>query len=222
MRYLPLCLLLACHPPTLIVGHTTPITPISTTPQDSAPKAQLRLVPPEAYLRTYLALFGAPSPSDAQKLARGGDNGQLFDNWNDYLSALGFPDHRNDLPRANQTNALMVASFERLGIALCDRAVERDLHNKPPQDAQQLFKFPSADATTIAVFTEHFDVIHRAFLGYPVALGPPERAANFYALYRQILAHHSKDPVRSRFTPAEAAWANVCYGLSRHPEFHLY
>jgi len=221
MRYLPLCLLLACHPAERLVGRTTPTAPLATTAQDRAPKEQLRLVPPEAYLRTYLALFGAPSVAEAQKLARGADNGQLFDNWNDYLSALGFPDHRNDLPRANQTNALMVASFERLGIALCDRAVERDLRNAPPE-ARILFKFSSTTATTLEDFTANFDVLHRAFLGYPVALAPAQRAASFYALYQQIVAHHTKDSVRSRFSPAEAAWANVCYGLSRHPEFHLY
>ncbi|WP_437742083.1 hypothetical protein WME73_42910 [Sorangium sp. So ce302] len=40
----------------------------------------------------------------------------LFDSWGDYLAALGLPDHGLDLPRATQTNALMLAAFERLGI----------------------------------------------------------------------------------------------------------
>ena len=55
---------------------------------------------------------------------------QLFDTWDDYVSALGFPDYRLDIPRQTQTNALMVATFERLGVALCDRAVEHDLKGR--------------------------------------------------------------------------------------------
>jgi len=215
-----MCLaLVSCAPAQIKPGPATPLQPTGVRHQDRAPKEPARLVPPEAYLRTYLALFGAASPSEAQKLARASDNGQLFDNWNDYLSALGFPDHRNDLPRANQTNALMVASFERLGIALCDRAVERDLRG--PTETRQLFKF-SADTDNISVFKTHFDILHRAFLGYPLDLAPADRAAKFYALYETIVLHHGEKGLKSRFTPAEAGWANVCYGLSRHPEFHLY
>ena len=85
------------------------------------------MVPPEVYMRTYLQLFGGLLPSEVQAKAKGKDGNQLFDTWDDYVSSLGFPDYRLDIPRQTQTNALMVASFERLGIALCDRAVEHDL-----------------------------------------------------------------------------------------------
>ena len=78
-------------------------------------------------MRTYLQLFGALSPADAQKTARGNEGSALFDTWDDYVSSLGFPDYRTDIPRQTQTNTLMVATFEALGVALCDRALEHDL-----------------------------------------------------------------------------------------------
>ena len=77
-------------------------------------------------MRTYLHLFGGLAPLEFQKRARGSDGASLFDTWDDYVSALGFPDYRLDVPRQTQTNALMVATFERLGVALCDRALEHD------------------------------------------------------------------------------------------------
>jgi hypothetical protein len=185
-------------------------------PQDSAPKEELRMVPPEAYLRTYLELFGGLLPLEVQARARGKDGAQLFDTWGDYFSALGFPDYRLDLPRATQTNALMVAAFERLGVALCDRAVEHDF--KPGEKDKVIFAFESADD-----FAARFDVLHRAFLGYPAALAPTDRTKRFAELYESVVARHaSPGAPKSRFSPEEAGWAAVCYGLVRHPEFHLY
>jgi hypothetical protein len=265
---------------------------------DTAPKEELRMVPPEAYMRTYLALFGGLVPLDAQARARGTDGAQLFDTWDDYFSALGFPDYRLDLPRAAQTNALMIATFERLGVALCDRAVEHDLGHRdlavarvgppPPRpmgrkpggaadekreraerraerqaerqrDAMGNGAAQGADADAgssagaggalpasgpkvlftfemprgpldAAAFAPRFDVLHRRFLGYPAELAPPERAGRFFALYQSIVARHSTVATgstgagrgRARFTPEQAGWAAVCYGLVRHPEFQLY
>lgn len=204
---------------------------------DAAPKAELRMIPPEVYMRTYLQLFGGLLPSEVQQKARGSDGGNLFDTWDDYVSALGFPDYRLDIPRQTQTNALMIASFERLGIALCDRAVEHDLAGlgkpppKPPASPpapvalkdRVIFAFdPLPGAMDEAQFAPRFDVLHRTFLGYPAALAPPERAPRYLALYRGIAATHAKEVPRSRFSPEQAAWAAVCYGLVRHPEFHLY
>jgi hypothetical protein len=77
---------------------------------------------------------------------------------------------------------------------------------------------PMSDAD----FAARFDVLHRTFLGYPAALAPPERAPRYFALYRDIAANHAKALPKSRFTADQAAWAAVCYGLVRHPEFHLY
>lgn len=181
-------------------------------------------MPQEAYLRHYLQLMGGVTPTEAQKLARAKDGGQLFDNWGDYLAALGFPDYRNDLPRATQTNGLMVAAFERLGEALCDRAVERDLKANPPVAARILFTFEVGHETLLEkAFAERFDILHQTFLSYPLELAPPGRTGAFYRLYQGTVARHQQPTsARSRFTPQEAGWAAVCYGLVRHPEHHLY
>lgn len=202
---------------------------------DSAPKTELRMVPPEVYMRTYLQLFGGLLPNEVQQKARGSDGNSLFDTWDDYVSSLGFPDYRLDIPRQTQTNALMIASFERLGVALCDRAVEHDLGSlgKPSRKAapappvplkeRVIFAFdPAPGPMTDAQFAARFDVLHRTFLGYPAALGPPGRSPRYFALYRDIAEGHAKAAPKSRFTPDQAAWASVCYGLVRHPEFHLY
>src|SRR5208282_5240324 len=133
-------------------------------------------------MRTYLQLFGGLAPQATQKRARGGDGGQLFDTWDDYVSALGLPDYRLDIPRQLQTNALMVATFERLGVALCDRAVEHDLQSGkgrvPPAVSERLifaFEMPQG-AVDAAAFAPRFDTLHRTFLGYPASLAPPQRA----------------------------------------------
>lgn len=206
----------------------TPAAPLlahEVVAEDIAPKADLRLVPPEVYMRTYLQLFGGLAPLDFQKRARGKDGSSLFDTWDDYVSALGFPDYRSDIPRQTQTNALMVAAFERLGVALCDRALEHDLKAKPatPLGSRLVFDFDVPQtALDPAGFAVRFDVLHRTFLGYPAELAPAERGPRFFALYQQIVAAHAKSAPQSRVSPSEAGWAAVCYGLIRHPEFQLY
>jgi hypothetical protein len=196
--------------------------------EDTAPKHDLRLVPPEVYLRTYLALFGGLAPLDIQAKARGADRAQLFDAWDDYVSALGLPDYRFDIPRQTRTHALMIATFERLGVALCDRAVEHDLEadvfgTAVPVKDRLIFAWgdPNGDLDA-AGFGARFDVLHRTFLGSPSARAPPTREPRFFRLYQEIAANHAKADPRSRFSPAQAGWAAVCYGLVRHPEFHFY
>jgi hypothetical protein len=212
----------------VLPGPAAPLIARGAVAEDSTPKEDLRMVPPEVYMRTYLQLFGGLAPLEVQKRARANDGGNLFDTWDDYVSALGFPDYRLDIPRQIQTNALMMATFERLGIALCDRAVEHDLKapnggELPPLKDRVVFAFdPPAGEADEAAFAPRFDVLHRTFLGYPAALAPPERAARYFRLYRDIVAGHAKAQPKSRFTPDEAGWAAVCYGLVRHPEFHLY
>ena len=216
---------IGCHPPLRITSRALgPLVAAAVRPQDTTPKEELRLLPQEAYLRHYLQLFGGVTPTEAQRLARGKDGGQLFDNWSDYLAALGFPDYRNDLPRATQTNALMVAAFERLGEALCDRAVERELRATPPVAARTVFSFAvRQEPLSAEEFAEHFDTLHQTFLGYPTELAPPGRTGSFFRLYQATVARHQQPTsARSRFTPPEAGWAAVCYGLVRHPEHHLY
>jgi len=201
------------------------LQPTSIALEDTTPKEDLRMVPPEVTMRTYLHLFGALAPLDFQKDARGRDGSGLFDTWDDYVAALGFPDYRLDVPRQTQTNALMVATFERVGVALCDRALEHDWKGTEPRPVQErvIFAFdPPKGNVSEADFAPRFDVLHRTFLGYPASLAPAERTARFYALFETIAKGHTKADPKSRFTPDEAGWAAVCYGLTRHPEFHLY
>ncbi|MGZ3417352.1 MAG: hypothetical protein ACXVEF_22585 [Polyangiales bacterium] len=206
---------------------TIPSVPVASLPGhdklavDTAPKDDLRLVPAEAYVRTYLALFGGLAPLEVQKKARGADGAQLFDAWSDYLATLGFPDDMRDLPRAQQTNALMVSAFERLGAALCDRAVEHDL--KAKSGDRLVFDFDGEEAKDEAAFAPKFDVVHRTFLGYPASLAPKERLARFHGLFQRTVERHQKEKgPKGKLTPEEAGWVAVCEGLVRHPEFHLY
>jgi hypothetical protein len=175
----------------------------------------LRLVPTEAYLRTYLRLFGGLAPLDVQEKAKGKDGAALFDAWTDYLTALGLPDHRHDQPRAEETNAMMIATFERIGVALCDRAAE--------DGNEAVFPFALDAHLDAATFGARFDLVHRTFLGYPAALAETERTARFFALYEGVVKRHEADPPKgARLPPGRAAGAAVCEGLIRHPEFHLY
>ena len=203
-----------------------PSVPVASLPGhaqlaiDTTPKEGLRMVPPEAYVRTYLQLFGGLAPLDLQKKARGADGPQLFDTWSDYLATLGFPDDKLDLPRAAQTNALMVATFERLGAALCDRAMEHDRKAKPAE--RVIFAFEETEVHDAAAFSARFDVLHRTFLGYPSTLAPKDRVARFHKLFTETVARHAGDAKKSKLTPHETGWAVVCEGLVRHPEFQLY
>ncbi len=198
--------------------------------QDTNPKEGPRMVPPEVYLRSYLKIFGNKTPLEVQADAKTKINNAdmaLFDTWSDYLALLGLPDYAIDIPRAGQTNTLMMATFERLGIALCDRAIETELKANPalPVAQRNVFAFEvPADAIDQAAFTERFDILHRTFLGYPAALAVTEnRTGKYFKLYQDAVAKYTApDAPATRFTPAEAGWAAVCYGLIRHPEFHLY
>lgn len=201
-----------------------------TLAQDTTPKEGPRMVPPEVYLRSYLKIFGNKTPLDVQADAKTKINNAdmgLFDTWSDYLALLGLPDYAIDIPRAGQTNTLMMATFERLGIALCDRAIEKELKTDPvmPVADRQVFAFEvPADPVTEAQFTDRFDILHRTFLGYPAALAVTEnRTGKYFKLYQDAVTKYSAmGAPATRFTPAEAGWAAVCYGLIRHPEFHLY
>ncbi len=204
MRASVLVLLAACGSSTV---KRSAMPPTREVILDTTPKEKRRMLPPEVYLRAYLGWFGGLAPLDVQNRAR--PRG-LFDAWDDYLSALGLPDYKIDLPRQGQTNTLMLATLGRLGEALCVRAAEHDLHaHQPPV----VFAFdPHAD------FEVGFDVLHRTFLGYPARLAPG-RAQKFHALFEDVRARHeAKNPL----TPDETAWAAVCAALVQHPEAELY
>lgn len=190
-------------------------------PQDLSSKEAPRLMPAETYVRSYLQLFGGLAPLEAQTALQGSD-AALFSGWYDYLTALGLPDYRNDLARRNQTNAMMLATLERVGLALCTRAAERELHAAAPLDKRAVFAFEqTAGAPTEEEFAARFDVLHRTFLGYPARQAPGPRVERFYKLYTSAVARHATDAA-SPLTPAETGWVSVCSGLIRHPEFNAY
>ncbi len=197
--------------------------------QDRTPKEGPRLLPVEVYMQAYLDIFGAISPLAAELAARGKDGTAIFDTWREYLASLGIPDYEKDIGRVTQTNAMMLATFERVGIALCDRAVERDIKAAALVGLEQraVFAFDlTAGPPTAEEFAARFDVMHRTFIGYPASLAPSTtaglRTKRFYDLYNETVTRHSTAAAPKGFTPAEAGWAAVCYGLVRHPEFHTY
>lgn len=195
-----------------------------TVAQDNSHKEAPRLMAAESYMRSYLRLFGGLTALQAQRDLTS-NSGQLFDAWSNYLAALGLPNYAIDLPRGGQTNALMVATFERLGAALCDRALEKDwkVAGGTPIDKRLIFAFDAAaNPADAAAFADRFDVLHRTFLGYPAKLAPTDRTATYFKLFQDVIAAHPKDPKASRFLATEAGWAAVCAGLVRHPEFQLY
>lgn len=226
-RRLALALALACvactKTTTLAPSAPRPLPPRTTLAMDTTPKERRRLVPPEVYLRAYLGWFGGLAPLDVQARAR--PRG-LFDQWDDYLAALGLPDYRIDLPRALQSNTLMLATLGRLGEVLCVRAAEHDLHGSikgpgTPLADRVVFVFEPTKATpTASEFAERFDVLHRTFLGYPARLAPADRGERFFALYQQIARRHAGK--QQPLTPDETAWVAVCTALVQHPEAELY
>lgn len=208
----------ACAAQTLEPSAPQPLAAHSTATIDTTPKARRRMVPPEVYLRAYLAWFGGLAPLAVQNRAR--PRG-LFDTWDDYLAALGLPDYRVDLPRQSQSNTLMLATLGRLGEALCARAAEHDLHRRLPLAQRIVFAFDvPAGPETQDEFAARFDVLHRTFLGYPAQLAPPGRVARFHELYAAVAARHAGE--RQPLTADETAWAAVCTALVQHPEAELY
>ena len=191
-------------------------------PVDNSRKEGPRLMNAETLIRSYLSIFGGLAPLDMQTRLRGttpsGDVA-LFDTWVDYLSALGMPDYALDIPRFDQTNPLMLAAYERIAVALCDRAVESDLRGAA-MSARVVFRFDLTSAPpTDTQLDQRVNVLHRRILGYPLTMAPAGRAESLRALYRNTVA---RTATRARFSPVEAGWATVCYALVRHPEFHLY
>jgi hypothetical protein len=174
-----------------------------------------RMVPPEAYLRSYLMWFGGLAPKQIEEHPHG-----LFDTWAEYLSALGLPDYRRDQPRQDQTNTLMVTTKGRLAESLCIRAAEHDLHARIPIAERIVFKFELGAPLDLASFTTRLDILHRTFLGYPVRLAPADRSSRFYELYRSIARRH--DGETRPLTADEVAWAGICTALVEHPEATLY
>lgn len=213
-----LLVLAACGASAIAPSKPAPLPAAQQVVLDTTPKERRRMLPPEVYLRAYLGWFGGLAPLEVQKRAR--PKG-LFDAWDDYLSALGLPDYKLDLPRQGQTNTLMLATLGRLGEALCVRAAEHDLHARTPLAQRVVFAFDPVPAPSLDDFRTRFDVLHTTFLGYPVRLAPADRVAKFYALYGEVAARHAHKP-RNPLSPDETAWAAVCTALVQHPEAELY
>ena len=217
MKHALLLCLAACGAGAITPSTTSALPAHQTRMLDTTPKERRRMVSPEVYLRAYLGWFGGLVPLDVQNRAR--PKG-LFDAWDDYLSALGLPDYKTDLPRQSQSNTLMLATLGRLGEALCVRAAEHDLHDRTtPAGARVVFAFEPVADPSAAQFAERFDVLHRSFLGYPAALAPPDRTRRYHALFTAVAAHHT---ARQPLSPDETAWAAVCAALIQHPEAGLY
>jgi hypothetical protein len=218
-RSLAIILVAGCAPPLQVLPRQQgELAPASVVAQDSSAKEDVRMLPAEAYLRTYLELFGGAPPLEVQRRARGGG---LFDSWNDYAAALGLPDHRQDLPRATQSNALMVATTDRLAIALCVRAAEHDLRGDLSPGDRLIFAFPGTPRpASPAAFAPLFDVLHRTFLGYPAGLAPAGRTEAFFTLFQGTTLRHRD--VRGPLSAVESGWVTVCVALARHPEFSTY
>jgi hypothetical protein len=205
----------ACGASAITPGASTALPSHQTRVLDTSPKERRRMVAPEVYLRAYLGWFGGLVPLEVHRRARGRG---LFDAWDDYLSALGLPDYRTDLPRQTQSNTLMLATLGRLGEALCVRAAEHDLHAKTPLDQRVVFAFEMAPDDE-AAFAARFDVLHRTFLGYPARLAPGDRVAKFHALFEDVARRHA---TKGPLTADETAWVAVCSALVQHPEAGLY
>jgi hypothetical protein len=221
---------LGCNKSAAPSSNDIPSVPVSQIPghgqlEDNSHKEGPRLMPAETFIRSYISVFGALAPLDLQTKLQGTDGAGLFDTWRDYLAALGMPEYMNEIARSTQTNALMIATFERTGVALCDRAVQADLVAGPTLDKRVVFAFdvPATGDIDDAGFASRFDVLHRTFLGMPASAAPADRVTKFLDLYRATVSRHAaKGAPASKFTPQQAGWATVCYGLVRHPEFHLY
>ncbi|MEJ7596851.1 MAG: hypothetical protein WKG01_02980 [Kofleriaceae bacterium] len=205
-------------------GSKSTIEPSATTPLpehhdfslDTSRKSARRMVPPEAFLRGYLVWFGNLAPDELRLKARGWN---LFDNWDDYLAALGLPNYKLDVPRATQSNTMMLATIGRLGEALCMRAAEHDLRGRRPISERRIFAFEPKAKATLDEFQPGFDVLHRTFLGYPAALAPSDRRERFFELYQRVASRH---PDRGRLDADQMAWAAICSALVVHPETELY
>jgi hypothetical protein len=209
MRALVLSALLACSGDGLKASVSRPLPPHQSWTLDRSPKERPRILAQESYLRAYMHWFGDLTPLAVQSKAR--KNG-LFGLWDDYLPALGFPDYRHDLPRAEQSNALMLATGSRLAEALCIRAAEHDFAPRTAPSERTVFAFDLKPQLTVDEFAERFDVLHRLFLSYPLSLAPRDRLQRFYTLYETVADH----------TDATRAWAGVCTALVQHPEASVY
>lgn len=190
--------------------------PLQPDPSLETRKLGARMVPPEVFLRSFLVWFGELTPAQAVIAARGNN---LFDTWPDYLAMLGLPDYRGDIPRADQSNAMMQAALGRLAEALCMRTAERDLKGGMPLESRGVYAFDSKPHPSTDEFEAAFDVLHRTFLGYPVALAPPSRTHRFYGLFQQVAARTNDG---GALTPDQMAWAAICTALVLHPEAELY
>jgi hypothetical protein len=182
-------------------------------PSDGFP----RLVPAEAYLRAYLGWFGGLAPEAIAKRA-GRDQ---FDRWVDYLAVIGIPDYQADVPRATQSNALMLAAEGRLAEVLCTRAIEHDVRKQVSIERRLIFAFELREAPARADFAIGLDVLHRTFLSYPIALAPAERVDRFFQLFTDVAAR-ARTRSDATLSPTEVGWVAICAALAQHPEAKLY
>lgn len=230
-----LALLSACRhaPPELVPSHVAEQVRVDVAPRDAFVPREPRLMPAESLIRSYTSIFGDLATPEVRAQYDAASRKARYFGWHNHLSSLGVPDYSRDQPRVGQSNTIMVAAFEQIGIELCDRAAVRELHPIKPKalspdlqalvqvQAPPVFAFDQkAGPLTQSDFTPRFDVLHRTFLGYPVALAPKEREPEFFALYKKVEARRAN--AKKGYPPHVAAWSAVCQGLVRHPEFHQF
>lgn len=220
-------------PPEVVAPRALPPPAIAEAPRESFVARETRLVPAEVLIHSYTQIFGdLMLPEVRAPYDEAARRGAYF-GWDQHLAALGLPDYTRDLGRATQTNTIMAAAFERLGVILCDRAAGRDLYSRSPKplppaarglafvEPRTVFAFePRPAPLSEADFGPRFDVLHRTFLGYPARLAPPERLHEFFAVYKKVESRHVA--LKQGQAPHVSAWSAVCQGLVRHPEFHHY
>ena len=184
------------------------------------------MVPPEVTMRTYLHLFGALAPLEFQKGARGATARASSTRGTTTSPRSGSPTIASTSPaRRRPTRSWWPpssASASRSATARSSTTGKEDAAE--PVQERVIFAFdpPKGHVSTAQTSLRGSTCLHRTFLGYPARSRRRERSQRFYALYETIAKEHAKAAPKSRFTPDEAGWAAVCYGLVRHPEFHLY
>jgi len=97
----------------------------------------------------------------------------------------------------------MLATFGRLGEALCIRSAEHDLHERPDIGKRIVF---SRSIRWGALRSRLFSAVRRPSPNlprYPAELAAANRVGRFYGLFVTVSANHTKDP---RLSPEELAW----------------
>ena len=179
-------------------------------------------------MRTYLQLFGGLAPLDVQKRARGGDGARSSTPGTTTSRRSASPTIASTSRASTQTNALMIAD-----VRAARRGALRSRASSTICKGQAAAARPSALVFAFDLPARARRRRGRSRRGSTSCTAPSSATrrrsrrrsarARFFQLYRDIVARPRQGATRSRASPpTRPAWAAVCYGLVRHPEFHLY